>query len=99
MKRIGIAASKIANENVALYNFYVVLIAFIFSLFLFLVSGAAVLFSLYLIGFLAEKTGTFNFAQSERTIFTVCMSSLTILVGLFNIMAILKNIQIPHHDK
>lgn len=38
MERIGIAASKIAKGNLLLYNSYVVLIAFLLSVLLFLIS-------------------------------------------------------------
>ena len=40
MERIGIAASKIAQGNLFLYNICVIVISFLFSLFIFFISIA-----------------------------------------------------------
>ena len=90
MKRIGITASHIAKGNLALYNLCVVLISCVFSLFIFAAAGAAIFFALVLIGLGFKKDWAF--------IMTVCMMSLTIVVALFNIFAILMNIKLSRKD-
>ena len=55
MKRIGRAASRIAKGSLALYNFYVIFISFMFSFFLFIVTGATVLFALTVIWYVGSE--------------------------------------------
>ena len=99
MKRIGIAASKIAKDNLALYNFYVVLISCLFAFFIFVLAGATVLFSLILIEYLSKELRVFDFLKMKSTIFILCMVSLSVIVVVFNIMAIMVNIQFPRRKE
>ena len=55
MKRIGIAASTISKGNLFLYNFYVVLIAMLFSLFIFIIAGSIVIFALAIIKYVGTE--------------------------------------------
>lgn len=95
MKRIGIAASKISKGNLALYNFYVVLISVLFSLFLFIVAGATVIFALAVIQYVGNEIMGMEFERSWRSVLAICMVSLTIVITLFNLFAISKNMKLP----
>jgi hypothetical protein len=94
MKRIGIAASKISKGNVALYNFYVVLISFLFSLFIFIVAGSTVVFSLIIINYVGGELKAFEFEKGLRFILTICMGTLTAVITIFNLVAISTNMKI-----
>jgi len=93
MKRIGIAASKIAKGNLFLYNCYVVLISFLFSFFIFVIAGATVLFSLIVIAYLGNELMASEFEENWTSILAVCMVSLTVVISIFNLLAISKNIK------
>src|SRR3989338_6993518 len=93
MKRIGIAASKIAKNNILLYNFYVILISFIFSLFIFVLAGATVFFSLVVIAYIGNEVTPVDFNEDWGRILAVCMVTLTIIVVFLNLIAISKNIK------
>lgn len=95
MKRIGIAASKISKGNLVLYNFYVVLISALFSLFLFVVAGSTIIFALAIIQYVGNEIMGVEFERNWRSILAVCMVSLTIAVTLFNLFAISKNMKLP----
>lgn len=99
MKRIGIAASKIAKDNIFLYNLYVVLISTLFSLFIFIVAGATVLIAFILIGYITSEFHLFNFEKNKDVLFVVCLVSLAFISGVFNILAIFKNIQLPQRKE
>ena len=57
MERIGIAASKIAQGNLFLYNFFVVAIASLFSLLVFFVSGCAIVLMLVIVAYVSSPGG------------------------------------------
>lgn len=95
MKRIGIAASKISKGNLALYNLYVVLISALFSLFIFIVAGATIIFALAIIKYFGNEIMGVEFERSWQSILTVCMVSLTIVITFFNLFAILRNLKLP----
>jgi lysylphosphatidylglycerol synthetase-like protein (DUF2156 family) len=95
MKRIGITASKISKGNIFLYNLYVVIISMLFSLFIFVVAGATVIFALTIISRIADEVMTPGSPKDWRTIMTMCMVSLTVVVALFNMTAITLNIKLP----
>ena len=95
MKRIGIAASKMSRGNLAVYNLYVVLISALFSLFIFIVAGSTIIFSLAIIDYVGSEIIGVVFEQSWRPVLIVCMVSLTIVVTLFMLYAISKNLKFP----
>lgn len=99
MKRIGIAASKISKGNLTLYYFYVVVIAALFSLFLFIVAGSTVVFALAVIKYVGNEIMGVEFESSSRSILTICMASLTIVVTIFNLLAISVNLRIPKNKE
>lgn len=94
MKRIGIAASKMSKGNVPLYNLYVVLISCLFSLLIFLAAGTTIAMALILIGYLGTEIMGLEFKKSWSVVMIVCMTTLTVVVALFNIFGILINIRI-----
>lgn len=94
MKRVGVAASKIAKDNLFLYNFYVVLISSLFSLFIFIVSGFVVTFALIIIGYVGKEIMLVKFERDWSDVLVVCMISLTIITAIFNLLIISKNIRL-----
>lgn len=93
MERIGIAASKIAKDNLFLYNCYVVLISFLFSLFIFVVAGSTVLFALIILRYVALEVIAFEFEKIWMTTLSLSMVTLTVVVALFNLLALSRNIK------
>ena len=95
MKRIGIAASKISKGNLTLYNVYVVLISALFSLFIFIVAGSTIIFAIAIIKYVGNEIMGAELERSWQSILAVCMVSLTIVITLFNLFAISKNLKLP----
>lgn len=94
MKRVGVAASKIAKDNLFLYNCCVVLISSLFSLFIFIVSGFVVTFALIIIGYVGKEIMLVQFERDWSDVLVVCMISLTIITAIFNLLIISKNIRL-----
>ena len=90
MERIGFAASKIAKGNIITYNFYVILIAFLISFFIFVLSGFFIVVALILMALISR--GAVLFDDKFMGILRVCLIALACVVGLLNITAILKNL-------
>lgn len=99
MKRIGIAASKISKGNVALYNFYVVLISSLFSFFILVVAGATVLFALTFLGYIFKEVMAIELEKSWSSILVFCMVALSVVMGVFNLVAIVMNIRLDNLKK
>lgn len=95
MKRIGIVASKISKGNLALYNLYVILIAFLFSSFVFIIAGAIVVFAITIIAYIGNEVMAVEFERDWSHVLALCMAALTIVIALFSLFAILKNIRLP----
>jgi len=93
MERIGIAASKIAKGNLFLYNLYVVLISFLFSVFLFFIAGASIILALIIIGYVVNNLST-DFSEDWWAVVNVCMGVLTVVVVIFNLFAIIRNFKV-----
>jgi len=93
MNRIGIAASKIAKGDIVLYNAYVLLLVFLFALFIFVIAGAAIMLALILVGFLVEGMLPQDLLRDWRQVITVCMATLTGVVGFFAAVAIIRNVK------
>lgn len=94
MERIGIAASKIAQGHLWLYNLSVIVISILFSAFVFIIAGASILLSLIIIGSIANGILPNDLWDDWRGIIRICMISLSIIVGFFMFYAILKNIRL-----
>jgi hypothetical protein len=91
MKRIGIAASHIAKDDLVLYNVFVLILSFLLSLLIFCISAFSILMGVALTsyctrGFMAIDAGSgfFRFAF-------FCLAS---VVGLINLTAVLVNIKL-----
>lgn len=93
MRRIGIAASKMSKGNLLTYNLYVILIACLFSLFVFLICGFSVLLIVFLASLILHAFKPADFHAGWVHMFKICLIVLGLVVGVWNIVAILKNIQ------
>ena len=94
MERIGIAASKIARGNLLLYNCFVILISSLFSMLVLVVAGSTVIFALVILRYVSQEIMAFEFDKTWKTVFLLCMISLTVMISLFNLLAIIKNIKL-----
>ena len=94
MERIGIAASKIAKGNVLLYNLCVILISFLFSLLIFFIAGSSIILALIIIGYMIIGVSPVDFREEWVAVIRVCMVSLTVVVSIVNLFAVLRNIKI-----
>jgi len=94
MKRIGIVASRISKGNRLLYNVYVILISVALSLLMFVMVGATVIFALAIIKYVANEVMGVGFEGEWKTVLSVCMVSLTVVVALFNVFGILINLKL-----
>ena len=95
MKRIGIVSSRISKGNRALYNLCVVLISILFSMFIFVIAGSTVIFALAIIKYIGVEIVGMEFEKSWKSILSICMVSLTVVVTVFNVFAILINFKPP----
>ena len=93
MLRIGIAASKMSKGNLLRYNLYVILIACLFSLFIFFICGFSILLIIFLISLILHGPKPADFHTGWMHMFKICLTVLAVVMGVFNIAAILKNIQ------
>ncbi|MDP8212309.1 MAG: hypothetical protein P9X22_03335, partial [Candidatus Zapsychrus exili] len=78
-------------------NCYVVLISSLFSFFIFVLTGATVFFALVVISYLGVGIMGLDFERSWSSILSFCMVSLTLLVTLFNLVAISKNFKLKQN--
>ena len=94
MKRIGIASSKIAKGNIFIYNMYVILFTCLVALLLFFVVGCVVTFALILISYIGNEITHFEFADKWETVFLVSIGCLTIVISIFSVMSLAKNLKL-----
>jgi len=99
MKRIGVAASRISKGNLALYNFYVILISALFSLFIFIIAGSTIIFALAIIKYVGSEIIGVEFEKSWQSVLVICMASLTAVMTLFSLIAILRNLKLPRRKR
>lgn len=95
MKRIGLVASGISKGNRLLYYVYVVLISIVFSVFIFVIAGSAVLFALAVIKYVGVEIMGMEFENGWKSVLSACMVSLTVVVTVFSAFAILINCRLP----
>jgi hypothetical protein len=91
MKRIGIVASRIAKDDLVSYNLFVLLLSFLLSFLIFLVSAFAVLAGMALTSYV---TRGFLAIDAGSGLFRVALIALTLMVGVINLMAVLGNIKL-----
>ena len=94
MECIGMAASKMAKGNLLLYNIWVVAISFLFSFFIFFIGGSAIAIALILITLGVKGFMPVNFEKEWISISLICMISLVVVVTVFCLIAISRNIKI-----
>lgn len=99
MERIGLAASKMAQGNFLLYNLFVILISILFSLFLFVIAGSSIVLALLILAYVVNGVMPTEFEKNWSGVFRLCMVTLTIVVSLFNLAAILKNLRLKKSKK
>jgi len=97
MQRIGIAASKIAKGNLFLYNFFVILLSFLFSLLVFIISGLLIIFGLVLIAYLTQMPIIVDLQKGNISPISICMMFLGVIIGIFNLYAIGINVKIKRN--
>ena len=93
MLRIGVAASKMAKDNLLAYNLFVVLISSLVSLIIFLICGVSILLAVILISVILHALKPADFHEGWVHMFKICLVVLALVIGVFNLAAIFKNIQ------
>jgi hypothetical protein len=93
MERIGYAASKMAKGNRWLYNLYVLGLAFLFSLLVFLVAGSAVFLALVIFGYAVMRVAPCQWGQPWQEIIRICMMALTVIILVINFFVIFRNLR------
>ena len=94
MLRIGIAASKMSKGSLLSYNLYVILISCLFSSLIFLICGFSILLIVFLVSLILHAVRPTDFHAGWAPMYKFCLIVLGVVVGVFNIVAILKNIQL-----
>ena len=98
MLRIGIAASKMTKGSLLGYNLWVVLIATLISLFIFLCCGFSILLVLFLISLVLHVLKPGDVHTGWVHVFKICLMILAVVVGMLNLVAIVKNLQFTKKD-
>ena len=93
MLRIGVAASKMSKGSLLSYNLYVILLACLFSLFIFFICGFLILLIVFLISIILHALRPGNFHEGWVPMVRFCLTALAVVVGILNAVAIFKNIQ------
>jgi len=93
MQRIGITASKMSKGSLFNYNLYVILIACLLSLFIFLICGFSILLIIFLVSLILHALKPADFHAGWVHMFRICLIVLALVVGIFNLVAIIRNIQ------
>ena len=101
MERIGIAASKIAKGNLFLYNFFVFLLIFLFSLIIFFVAGSSIVVVIIVIAYarsVAASGGLPDLQQGWIPLMVICLKILAAVIGLLALCALGINIRFRKHE-
>lgn len=94
MRRIGVAASKIAKGNIWLYNLSVVAMACLLGLFVFLVCGFSIAVTLFVLSVLIQRLSPSGGDTAWLDVFKISLNILGALTGFFTLVAISKNIKL-----
>ncbi|MBF0489747.1 MAG: hypothetical protein HQL15_03905 [Candidatus Omnitrophica bacterium] len=94
MQRIGLAASKIAKGNIWFYHLAVVLISLLFAAFVFLVCGFIIVVAVFLVSLVVQRFSQPDSPHDWFKVLRICLKLLVILMGVFTLAAILKNIKL-----
>ena len=93
MLRIGVAASKMSKGSLLRYDLYVILIACLFSLFVFFICGFCILLIVFLVSSVLHALKPADFHASWVHMFKICLIILALVMGILNLVAISRNIQ------
>ncbi|MFA5059154.1 MAG: hypothetical protein WC676_00805 [Candidatus Omnitrophota bacterium] len=93
MERIGIAASKIAKGNLFLYNFYVLVITFLFSFLLFFIAGCVIVTVLVAVAYLTHPGTLPDLQKGWMPLMKICLACLAVVVGLMSFLALARNMK------
>ncbi len=94
MERVGIAASKIAKGNLFLYNFFVIVLIFLFTFLLFLLSGSFVVITLIVISYLVNAGSIPDLKGGWMPIMVACLKVIFCLVTVLALWALAINIKL-----
>ena len=94
MERIGRIASRMAKGNLLLYNCYVMLMAFLFSVLIFCLAGASILLSLVLLKSLISALPGEDVSSNWWTAINFCLIALTVVVSVVNVVALKRNLKV-----
>lgn len=94
MERIGIAASKIAKGNLFLYNFFVLLVTFLFSLLVFLVAGSVIVIVLIFIAYVNNHGAYPDLEQGWIPLMVISLQCLAVVISLISLYAIGINVRL-----
>ena len=97
MLRIGIAASKMAKGNLLTYNLFVLLISCLLSLIIFMVCGISILIIVFLISLGLHAARPADFHAGWLHMFKICLIALSVVTGVFNGVAIVRNIKLTRN--
>lgn len=93
MRRIGLAASKIAQGDLIKYNFFVIVISTLCAVLFFVVCGVSMALALLVVSFVMRWLLPSQFQQLWPTMIGTCAMMLVALVGVLHVIAIIKNIK------
>ena len=93
MQRIGFAASKMSKGSLLSYNLYVFLISWLLSVLIFFICGFSILLVILLISWIVHTLKPVDLHAGWVHMFKICLIVLAVVVGVFNTIAILRNIQ------
>ena len=94
MKRIGILASRIAKDNLMLYNFYVLLLSGLFSLIIFFLSAFSIVAGLALMMYVTKGIMMIGPEAGFIKLLMTSMAVLAVVVGIVNLVAVLMNVRV-----
>ncbi len=94
MRRIGIAASKMAQGSLPKYNVFVIMIAFLCSLLLFFICGFSILAALFLVSLVCRPFLPPEFNAAGPAIVRMCLVALAVVIGALNVLAVIKNVKV-----
>ena len=86
-----------AKGSLLTYNLFVVLLSCVFSLFIFLVCGFSILIIVVLVSWVLHALRPAGFHAGWLHMFKICLIVLAVVTGIFNGVAIIKNIQLTKH--
>ena len=98
MQRIGIAASKIAKGNFFLYNFFVILITFLFSLLILFIAGSSIVVALIIMAYVTSAGALPDLQKGRMPIVFVCLRVLATVIALLALSAIIVNVKFKKHE-